>query len=436
MKVRQQQQRQPCLNFSSLLQSSENAAELFMRGRQPPFTTGICLLDQQQQGFDNNNKGWRGNSGQPQAPDGEGLLRPGDVVEVYGGEGTCKSTFLLQMIVNAVLPKEWDGVLLAGEEAGVLMFDNRHKFNLLKLVTMLESRLTIILQQQNRPDLLEQPNLQQIIGSSLQRLHIVRCFNTLHFFATLRNLEPLLAAGGYSQPTRSSLQQQQQQQTQRQKHKERMGGSDSAAGTDGGSGSGDLNKSDQNRIRLLVVDSISAFHDLDKYTDKKQRQHGQVVNLLRHYVLTYNLILVATKAALYSKTRSSFGSAPTNNSAESYQHSPQQLQTHRPFCHHSSSISSSLPIPLHAEYMGNAWANLVKYRVTLRKEDSFSLKKTATSSQQSQEDEPTSDVEQRNHCRFKAWISLPKAAPSSPFSQSPSSNSFRVRSGLLCFDSA
>jgi len=63
----------------------------------------------------------------------------------------------------------------------------------------------------------------------------------------------------------------------------------------------------EHNIKIMVIDSISAHHRLDKHSLGKGRpRQRQIAILLRALIRSYNLIVFATKGALFGKV-SRFG---------------------------------------------------------------------------------------------------------------------------------
>jgi DNA-repair protein XRCC2 len=65
-----------------------------------------------------------------------------DVYEFYGSEGTGKTELLLNLITSMILPKEWNSLQLNGSNAGVIFIDTDYKFQILRLVNLMEKRIT------------------------------------------------------------------------------------------------------------------------------------------------------------------------------------------------------------------------------------------------------------------------------------------------------
>ncbi|KAK7487263.1 hypothetical protein BaRGS_00021491 [Batillaria attramentaria] len=66
---------------------------------------------------------------------------PGDVVELYGGEGVGKTELLLHTVTTAVLPATWRNRCLHGNQAQVIWLDTDLKFSVLRLAVLLEHRI-------------------------------------------------------------------------------------------------------------------------------------------------------------------------------------------------------------------------------------------------------------------------------------------------------
>ena len=69
----------------------------------------------------------------------------GDVIELLGNSGTAKSELLLNITAQCILPKEWDRFLLGGRGMGVAYISIDRKFDVLRLVSILERKVLQLL---------------------------------------------------------------------------------------------------------------------------------------------------------------------------------------------------------------------------------------------------------------------------------------------------
>ena len=98
----------------------------------------------------------------------------GDVIELQGNSGTAKSELLLNITAQCILPKEWDGLLLGGRGIGVAYISIDRKFDVLRLVSILERKALQLLGREK--DLVPEDFV------SLQATHIA-CTNWQRFLS-------------------------------------------------------------------------------------------------------------------------------------------------------------------------------------------------------------------------------------------------------------
>ena len=67
-------------------------------------------------------------------------LKPGDVTELCGAERTGKSELLLSITAHCILPKSWKDKKLPGRGVEVIYICTDYKFDLLRLVSILEGK--------------------------------------------------------------------------------------------------------------------------------------------------------------------------------------------------------------------------------------------------------------------------------------------------------
>lgn len=188
----------------------------------------------------------------------QGLPQPvqvKDVIELYGDDGSGKTQILLHLIANCILPQKWKGAYLAGREVSVIFVDTDYHFSLLRLVEILEERITACFLQQGLP-LTSVAVREAFIKSCLARLIIARCNSTEELLDTMQSFDKLLC-----------------------------------------------NRTD---ICAMMIDSISAFYYQDKSEGGKtyygqEKHQKKLVELLRRYIDRYYLVVVATLPAIFSK---------------------------------------------------------------------------------------------------------------------------------------
>lgn len=205
---------------ASILQPSETADKLLRRLHLRPLKTGIKILDLEiQQG-----------------------LRSGAVIELSGRSATGKTEILLQIIASCILPSKWEEVELGGEDSTIIYYDLNSQLDILRVVAILEARI-----RRHRNG--RKFDVEGAIKSSLERLHVIRCGDSVEFAISLSTLDILLQ---------------------------------------------DIK---EGKI-VLMVDSISSFFFLDKDNVGRQRQR-RIFQQLSNLIGEYNLILFATKQLFF-----------------------------------------------------------------------------------------------------------------------------------------
>ncbi|XP_034885741.1 DNA repair protein XRCC2 [Mirounga leonina] len=162
----------------------------------------------------------------------------GDILEFHGPEGTGKTEMLYHLTARCILPKSEGGL-----EVEVLFIDTDYHFDMLRLVTILEHRLS--------------QSSEEMVKCCLGRLLLVNCSSNTQLLLTLYSLETVVC----SHPS----------------------------------------------LCLLILDSLSAFYWIDRvnggesvnlqeYTLKKCAQ------FLEKLVNEYRLVLFATTQSIMQKT--------------------------------------------------------------------------------------------------------------------------------------
>ena len=212
-------------------------------------------------------------------------LQAKDVIELYGKEGSGKTQILIHLIANCILPKTWEGLIVNGRGVSVVFFDTDYHFSLVRLVEILEDRVTCCISKHVSGHKVQRAtDMESFVESCLLRLVIVQCNSSIELLATLESLDYVL--------------------------------------------------SERPEICLLMIDSIVAFYWLDKCNGgdsiyEQERYQRRLVALFKKYIHTYNLIVVATKPAIFHK--------------EVKQHNAKE----------------------HYEYLCRDWQDLVKYRYSV-----------------------------------------------------------------------
>ena len=114
-------------------------------------------------------------------------LKPGDAVEFQGDEGCAKSELLLNIAVNCVLPKSWNGVQLPeGRNVDVVYVSTDFKLDVLRLVDLLESRIGGALSKHGfQCD-------EELIHQCLSRVHVLYCKTSVEVVTALQSLKTYL----------------------------------------------------------------------------------------------------------------------------------------------------------------------------------------------------------------------------------------------------
>ncbi|NWX15245.1 XRCC2 protein, partial [Aegotheles bennettii] len=100
----------------------------------------------------------------------EGSPVHGDVVEFHGPEGTGKTEMLYHLIARCIIPRSGGGL-----EVEVMFIDTDYHFDMLRLVTILENRLT--------------QRTEEMMKQCLGRLFLVNCNSSTQLLLTLYSLE-------------------------------------------------------------------------------------------------------------------------------------------------------------------------------------------------------------------------------------------------------
>ena len=120
-------------------------------------------------------------------------LKPGDVVELCGTEGTGKTEVLLNIAAHCTLPKSWKGRRFPGRSTEVIYISTDYKFDLLRLVSLLEGKICQGFQQNS----VETPSedsgdYKKVITSCLARAHILYCNSSSELITTLQSMKSFL----------------------------------------------------------------------------------------------------------------------------------------------------------------------------------------------------------------------------------------------------
>jgi DNA-repair protein XRCC2 len=164
-------------------------------------------------------------------------LYTGDILEFHGPEGTGKTEMLYHVTARCILPKSEGGL-----EVEVLFIDTDYHFDMLRLVTILEHRLS--------------HSSEETIKHCLGRLFLVYCSSSTQLLLTLYSLETMFC----SHPC----------------------------------------------LCLLILDSLSAFYWIDRVNggesvNLQESTLKKCAQLLEKLVNEYRLVLFATTQSIMQK---------------------------------------------------------------------------------------------------------------------------------------
>ncbi|XP_077100354.1 DNA repair protein XRCC2 [Siphateles boraxobius] len=225
--------------------------------------------------------------------------RQGDVVEFHGAEGTGKTETLYHLIIRCITPVQNGGL-----EVGVVFIDTDYHFDMLRLVSALEGRLAEDLKEsegsENEPE--------ERVRSCLRRLSVVHCNSSLQLLLTLHYLENTFS----SQPS----------------------------------------------VSLLVIDSISAFYWVDRFSggestvcqEANLRKCTELLDRLRR---NYGIVVFATTHAIMRN----YGSDP----GVSYVPCSSSLSSSHRWKAAESATDFDKP------YLCRAWQRIVTHRMLFTK---------------------------------------------------------------------
>ncbi|XP_038611910.1 DNA repair protein XRCC2 isoform X1 [Tachyglossus aculeatus] len=168
----------------------------------------------------------------------EGFPIHGDILEFHGQEGTGKTEMLYHVVARCILPLSEGGL-----EEEVLFVDTDYHFDMLRLITILEHRLS--------------QGSEETIKLCLGRLFLVYCSSSVQLLLTLHSLETMFC----SHPS----------------------------------------------LSLLMVDSLSAFYWIDRANggeslSQQEATLRKCTRLLEKLVKEYHLVLLATTQTIMQRS--------------------------------------------------------------------------------------------------------------------------------------
>lgn len=124
------------------------------------------------------------------------LVIPGqDVVQVCGEENCGKTELLLNIIADTILPDKWNNIRLPGRNLSAVFISTDYKFDILRLVCIMENKLKEALQKQNIKFKMRLPSIAEqktIVTSSLERCHILKTSSVEELMSTVEWLPTFL----------------------------------------------------------------------------------------------------------------------------------------------------------------------------------------------------------------------------------------------------
>ncbi|KAL9247973.1 hypothetical protein vseg_021341 [Gypsophila vaccaria] len=256
-------------------------------------------------------------------------LRPGNVLEIAGPSPSAKSLILLQVVVDCILPKEWNGVCYGGLELSVMFIDLDCRFDVVRLVQLLKFRVDSINRsgverRQWSGDVNDCLCDEELVEKCLERFLYVRCYDSIEFLSTLKTLNSQLQTRQQHIPV----------------------------------------------VRFMMIDSIGAYYWVDRAStsfplgsnNRKilslQSVMEAVVLEIRNIMMVQPMLVIATKATI-------FGDSSTTNDVK---------RTFRKWSSHDASGQNTTekgPVnTFHREYMPSAWQSFVTHRIFVRPSNS------------------------------------------------------------------
>ncbi|XP_062377175.1 DNA repair protein XRCC2 [Sardina pilchardus] len=247
----------------------------------------------------------------------------GDIVELHGTEGTAKTEMLYHLIVRCILPTKHGGL-----EAEVVFVDTDFHFDTLRLVTVLEARLSQktagATSEKRRKEGAEEEEEgdEETVKACLRRLFVVHCSSSAQMLLSLHYLEGWFS----SRPA----------------------------------------------LGLLVLDSISAFYWQDRSgggesVSQQEANLRKCALLLDRLRRDYGIVVFATVHAVMRNYGSSDASSST---------APRPPEAPSPSSSSSSSLFSSsnsrrwsAVLDFDKPYLCRAWQRLVTQRLVFSKSD-------------------------------------------------------------------
>ena len=204
--------------------------------------------------------------------DAHGSLRAGQMLEVCGVGGSGKTEILMQAAVNCALPKARGGVSFGGCEGGVLLLDLDGKFDTLRFMKILTSRVkdavirgisATMKQNETAAGAPSQPRktppldaesealIDAVYAECVWRFHMLRCHCSLDFLKALTVVERAFVEA--------------------EAERERRDAADASADDAADASAARTRARAQTQTRrLLLIYNIAAFYWLDRASRREQ----------------------------------------------------------------------------------------------------------------------------------------------------------------------
>ncbi|KAF2078144.1 hypothetical protein CYY_000528 [Polysphondylium violaceum] len=237
----------------------------------------------------------------------QSFTHTGGVIELYGSSGTRKSETLLYILIQCLLPSYPP---FNGNQIGVVYFDNDYKFDILLFRSLLFEKYKSLINDYNTTASMidiDEEKFNVLYKDCCSRLFIVRCKDSFQFMVALRGMPEFI---------RNT------------------------------SGSIKPNEKEPLEIRLIMIDSISAFYWVDQCGEGLNVKPKLIwLDPIRRLLTEFSMMIIATKQTIFSPVSS-------NNNNIVYN----QQQDHD----HPTTVNQN--VIQHKEFLGLEWTKLVKYR--------------------------------------------------------------------------
>jgi len=113
------------------------------------------------------------------------------IIEITGSEGSCKTELLLHLITNTITPKKWNHRAVNGLESSCIVIDNDLKFPFLRLITILEHRITKLCKTDDNQTITSD-EAKNFVFVCLENLVVLNCRTSIEFLTTVYSLNDVL----------------------------------------------------------------------------------------------------------------------------------------------------------------------------------------------------------------------------------------------------